>query len=154
MVFAAYLLPCHYLPMTKNELKTIVLIRNIRNPVFVWWMLLWEGRWSCHSYSHRPSPCQSFYGISWKKLATKVWSSRSDFVEKCVGNIICIFNCESDTENIFLYLNLGDKNILFTFEKEQQNKKISFLYVLIFKDVLILASKFQFIVQSINRLIY
>lgn len=89
-----------------------------------------------------------------KKLATRVWSSRSDFVEKFVGNIICIFNCESDTENIFLYLNLGDKNILFTFEKEQQNKKISFLYVLIFKDVLILASKFQFIVQSINRLIY
>lgn len=68
-----------------------------------------------------------------KKLATRVWSSRSDFVEKCVGNIICIFNCESDAENIFVYLNSGYKNIRSTSEKKQ-HKKLSFLDALITKD--------------------
>ena len=50
-----------------------------------------------------------------------------------VGDIICSFNCESDAEKCFEFLNAQHPNIKFTFEK-QFNKQISFLGVLITND--------------------
>ena len=50
-----------------------------------------------------------------------------------VDDIICLFNCESDADNFFEFLNTQHPNIKFTFEK-QVNKHISFLDVLITND--------------------
>ena len=47
-----------------------------------------------------------------------------------VDDIICLFNCESDADKFFEFLNTQHPNIKFTFEK-QVNKQISFLDVLI-----------------------
>ena len=47
--------------------------------------------------------------------------------------ILCLFNCESDADTLFEFLNRQHPNINFTFEKEV-NKQISFLYVLIRND--------------------
>ena len=68
----------------------------------------------------------------------KNWPQEFDQAEvilqkKYVYDIICIFNCESDAENIFVYLNSGYKNIRSTSEKKQRNK-LSFLDALITKD--------------------
>ena len=41
-------------------------------------------------------------------------------------HIICLYNCESDTDQFFQFLNTQDLNIKFTMEK-QVNKEISFL---------------------------
>ena len=51
-----------------------------------------------------------------------------------VDDIICLFNCESDADKFFEFLNRQHPNIKFTFEK-QVNKQISFLDVLIRNDV-------------------
>ena len=51
-----------------------------------------------------------------------------------VDDIICLFNCESDADKFFEFLNIQHPNIKFTFEK-QVNKQISFLDVLITNDV-------------------
>ena len=40
--------------------------------------------------------------------------------------ILCLFNCESDADKFFEFLNSQHPNIKFTFEK-QVNKQISFL---------------------------
>ena len=48
-------------------------------------------------------------------------------------DIICLFNCESDADKFFVFLNTHHPNIKFTFEK-QFNKQISFLDVLITND--------------------
>ena len=50
-----------------------------------------------------------------------------------VDDIICLFNCESDADKFFEFLNRQHPNIKFTFEK-QVNKQISFLDVLITND--------------------
>ena len=50
-----------------------------------------------------------------------------------VDDIICLFNCESDADKFFEFLNSQHPNIKFTFEK-QVNKQISFLDVLITND--------------------
>ena len=50
-----------------------------------------------------------------------------------VDDIICLFNCESDADTFFEFLNTQHPNIKFTFEK-QVNKQISFLDVLITND--------------------
>ena len=50
-----------------------------------------------------------------------------------VDDIICLFNCESDPDKFFEFLNRQHRNIKFTFEK-QVNKQISFLDVLITND--------------------
>ena len=50
-----------------------------------------------------------------------------------VNDIICLFNCESDSDKFFEFLNTQHPNIKFTFEK-QVNKQISFLDVLITND--------------------
>ena len=50
-----------------------------------------------------------------------------------VGDIICLFNCESDAEKCFEFLNAQHPNIRFIFEKKF-NKEISFLGVLITND--------------------
>ena len=47
--------------------------------------------------------------------------------------MICLFNCESDAENIFEFLNTQHPNIKFTFEK-QVNKQILFLDVVVTND--------------------
>ena len=51
-----------------------------------------------------------------------------------VYDIICLFNCQSNAEKFFEFLNRQHPNIKFTFEK-QVNKQISFLDVLITNDV-------------------
>ena len=51
-----------------------------------------------------------------------------------VHDIICLFNCQSDADKFFEFLNRQYPNIKFTFEK-QVNKQISFLDVLITNDV-------------------
>ena len=48
-------------------------------------------------------------------------------------DIKCLFNCESDVDKYFEFLNRQHSNIKFTFEK-QVNKQISFLDVLITND--------------------
>ena len=51
----------------------------------------------------------------------------------CIDNmlmILCLFNCQSDADKFFEFLNRQHPNIKFTFEK-QVNKQISFLDVLI-----------------------
>ena len=50
-----------------------------------------------------------------------------------VDDIICLFNCESDVDKFFGFLNTQHTNIKFTFEK-QVNKQISLLDVLITND--------------------
>ena len=50
-----------------------------------------------------------------------------------VDDIICLFNCESDTDQFFEFLNTQHPNIKFTFEK-QVNKQVSFLDVLVTND--------------------
>ena len=50
-----------------------------------------------------------------------------------VDDIICLFNCQSDADKFFEFLNRQHPNIKFTFEK-QVNKQISFLDVLITND--------------------
>ena len=50
-----------------------------------------------------------------------------------VDGVICLFNCEPDTDKFFEFLNIQRPNIKFTFEK-QAHKEISFLYVLITND--------------------
>ena len=50
-----------------------------------------------------------------------------------VDDIICLFNCESDADKFFEFLNTQHPNIKFTFEK-QVNKHITFLDVLITND--------------------
>ena len=47
-----------------------------------------------------------------------------------VDDIICLFNCQSDADKFFEFLNRQHPNIKFTFEK-RVNKQISFLDVLI-----------------------
>ena len=42
-----------------------------------------------------------------------------------VDDIICLFNCESDVDKFFEFLNIQQLNIKFTFEKEV-NKQIHF----------------------------
>ena len=50
-----------------------------------------------------------------------------------VDDIICLFNCESDADKFFEFLNTQHPNIKFTFAK-QNNKQISFLDVSITND--------------------
>ena len=50
-----------------------------------------------------------------------------------VNDIICPFNCESDADKFFEFLNTQHPNIKFTFAK-QNNKQISFLDVSITND--------------------
>ena len=50
-----------------------------------------------------------------------------------VDDIICLFNCESDADKFFEFLNTQHPNIKFTFEK-QVNEQISFLDVLVTND--------------------
>ena len=47
-----------------------------------------------------------------------------------VHDIICLFNCESDAEKFFEFLNTQHPNIKFSFEK-QVNQQISFLNALV-----------------------
>ena len=51
-----------------------------------------------------------------------------------VDDIICRFNCQSDADKFFEFLNRQHPNIKFSFEK-QVNKQISFLDILITNDV-------------------
>ena len=51
----------------------------------------------------------------------------------CIDDVVCIFNCESDADKFFGFLNTQQLSIKFTFEK-QVNKLISFLDVLITND--------------------
>ena len=51
-----------------------------------------------------------------------------------VGDIIYLFNCESDAEKCFEFLNAQYPSIKFIFEKKKINKQISFLGVLITND--------------------
>ena len=51
----------------------------------------------------------------------------------CIDDVVCIFNCESDADKFFGFLNTQQPSIKFTFEK-QVNKQISFLDVLITND--------------------
>ena len=50
-----------------------------------------------------------------------------------VDDIICLFNCQSDADKFFEFLNRQHPNMKFTFEK-QVNKQISFLDFLITND--------------------
>ena len=50
-----------------------------------------------------------------------------------IDDMICLFNCESDADKSFEFLNRKHPNIKFTFEK-QVNKQISYLDVLIIND--------------------
>ena len=50
-----------------------------------------------------------------------------------VDDIICLFNCESDADKLFEFLNSQHPNIKFKFEK-RVNKQISFLDVLVTND--------------------
>ena len=50
-----------------------------------------------------------------------------------VHDIICLFNCESDTDNFFEFLNTQHPNIKFTSEN-QVNKQISFSDVVVTND--------------------
>ena len=51
-----------------------------------------------------------------------------------VDDIICLFNCQSDADKFFEFLNRQHPNIKFTFEK-QVNKQILFFDVLITNDI-------------------
>ena len=51
-----------------------------------------------------------------------------------VDDITCLFNCQSDADKFFEFLNRQHPNIKFTFEK-QVNKQMSFLDVSITNDV-------------------
>ena len=51
----------------------------------------------------------------------------------CIDDIVCLFNCESDADKFFEFLNTQHPNIKFTFEK-QINKEISFSDVFITND--------------------
>ena len=50
-----------------------------------------------------------------------------------VDDIICLFNCQSDADKFFEFLNKQHPNMKFTFEK-QVNKQISFLDFLLTND--------------------
>ena len=53
---------------------------------------------------------------------------------RCVDDIICLFNCQSDADEFFEFSNRQHPNMKFKFEK-QANKQISFLDVLITNNV-------------------
>ena len=50
--------------------------------------------------------------------------------------ILCLFNCESDGDKFFEFLNSQHPNVKFTFEK-QVNKQISFWMVLMLQTMLL-----------------
>ena len=67
----------------------------------------------------------------------KIWSKEFKTCEvvlyrRYVDDIICLFACEKDTDQLFAFLNSRHSNIKFTFEKEKHNK-IAFLDICINK---------------------
>ena len=61
------------------------------------------------------------------------WECEIILFRPYVDDIICLFNCESDANKFFEFLNTQHPNMKFTFER-QVNKQISFLDVLITND--------------------
>ena len=72
----------------------------------------------------------SYYETMWLNTFCKC---EMILYRRCIDDIICPFNCQSDADKFFEFLNRHHPNIKFTFEK-QVNKHISFLDVLITND--------------------